>query len=115
MDIKIVKHRISVEELDKLAQESFIDMTKAVVDVEQKIMAVGGEWHADAEEVLLKAGSAQANLWGINIYPGRSPDAWIEFDSMVNLKPSLGNRSRNVENPEIREKIKKIAAKLILV
>ncbi len=115
MEIKIIKDSISKEELSRLAKEGFGDLVKAVVDVEQGIMAVGGEFHADEEVVLTeKCDSKRKNTWGINIYPEKSVDEQIEFNSMVNLKPSLGNRSRDVENPEIREKIRKIVRKLII-
>ena len=77
-------------------------------------MAVGGELHAD-EEVLLseQENSKRENTWGINLYPKKSIDNWIEFDSMINLKPSFGNRSRDVKNPETREKIINIVKKLV--
>ncbi len=123
MEIKIIKDSISRQDLIAMANEGFGDFVKAVVDVVQEIMAVGGELHAD-EEVLLteKENSRRENTWGINIYPKKpendgstsSPQEWIEFDSMINIKPSLGNRSRNVENQETRELIKKIVRKLIV-
>ena len=114
MEIKVIKNSISRRELINMASEGFGDIIKAVVDVEREIMAVGGELHSD-EEVLLteKEGSRRENTWGINIYPNKSTEDMIKFDSMINLKPALGNRSREVENPEIREKIKSIVRKLI--
>ena len=96
-----------------MAEDIFGDMVKAAVDVERKIIAIGGELHADAEAMLINYGSEQKNIWGINIYPKKSEQEWIEFDSMINLKPHYGNRSRDVENSEIREKIKSIVRKLI--
>ncbi len=116
MAIRIVKTTIKKSELLEIASEGFGDIVKAVVDVGQGIMAVGGELHAD-EEVLLteNEGSRRENTWGINIYPQKSENEWIEFDSMVNLKPHFGNRSRDVENPEIREKIRDIVKKLITI
>jgi hypothetical protein len=115
MDIKIIKDSISRQELVKMANEEFGDLVKAVVDVERGIMAVGGELHADEEVVLTeKEGSKREHTWGINIYPQKSEPEWIEFDSMINLKPHYGNRSRDVESPEIREKIKSIVSKLII-
>ena len=96
--MEIVKNKISREELRKIAQDMFGNLVKAVVDIDQKIMAVGGELHADEEALLIENGSKQINLWGINIYPDIKDDNWIEFDSMINLKPSQGNRSRGVEN-----------------
>ena len=115
MDIKIVKNSISRHELVKMANEKFGDLVKAVVDVERGIMAVGGELHADEEVVLTeKEGSKREHTWGINIYPKKSESEWIEFDSMINLKPHYNNRSRDVESSEIREKIKSIVRKLII-
>lgn len=88
-------------------------LVKAVVDCEARIMAVGGELHADEESALLDQGSVQANLWGINLYPDDRSDNWIEFNSMINLRPSQGNRSRGVEDPAIRREIKSIVAELV--
>lgn len=103
-----------MRELAEMASRGFGDVVKAVVDVEQGIMAIGGELHAD-EEVLLteRENSRRENTWGINIYPGRAEGDRIEFDSMVNLKPHFGNRSRDVENPGTREKIRSVVGKLI--
>ncbi|KKS16475.1 MAG: hypothetical protein UU71_C0001G0013 [Parcubacteria group bacterium GW2011_GWB1_41_6] len=114
MEIRIIKKPISKEELKELAKEGFGDVVKAVVDVEQEIMAVGGELHADEEILLMdKENSKRENTWGVNFYPDKSENDFIEFDSMINLKPAFGNRSRDVENSEIKIKIKKIVEKLI--
>lgn len=112
-EIKIIEKPITSDELREIAKELFGDMLKAVVDIEKKIIAVGGELHADEEAILLDNGSKQQDLWGINIYPNQPRDSWLEFDSMINIRPSQGNRSRNVENPELREKIKGIVNGLI--
>lgn len=114
-DIKIIQKPITKEELKKIAEERFGDLVKGAVDVEQEILALGGEFHMD-ESVFLyeQCQSKTDNTWGINLYPDRSGDDMIEYDSMINLKPALGNRTRNVDNQEIREKIKKIVKNLIL-
>ena len=114
MDIKIVKNHIGLNELKEMAQEEFGDVIKAVVDVAQEIMAVGGELHADEEVLLMEeTGSKRQDTWGIDLYLEKTGDDFIEFDSMINLKPHYGNRSRNVEDVKIREKIKKIIDKLV--
>ena len=125
MEIKIVKNPISKKELLEIAKEEFGDLVKAVVDIEQGIMAIGGELHADEEVLLMEQyGSKRECTWGINlypvrndisngVYPKRTEDDWIEFDSMINLKPAYGNRIRGIENSEIKEKIKKIVKKLV--
>jgi len=114
MTIKIVKDLISKEELRNIAKNQFGDLVKAVVDVRQSIMAIGGELHAD-EEVLLseQEGSQRKDTWGINLYPEKPEEEWIEFDSMVNLKPQHGNRSRGIEDAAMRQKIKGIVSRLI--
>ncbi|MBM4309219.1 MAG: hypothetical protein FJ123_21030 [Deltaproteobacteria bacterium] len=109
----IVEEPMAIKELMKIGEEGFGDMVKAVVDVERKIMAVGGELHSDEEAILLSSGSKQENLWGINLYPQKKDDEFIEFDSVINLKPSQGNRSRGIESPQIQKKIKEIVGKLI--
>jgi len=113
MEIRIVSQPISMSELAAMAAPHFLDFVKAVVDVEKRIMAVGGELHADEEVFLLERGSAQQNLWGINLYPGKTGDDFIEFDSMINLRPSQGNRSRWVDDPAIRVEISEIVARLV--
>jgi Protein of unknown function (DUF5674) len=111
--IRIVSERVTPEELKKLAAELFGDMVKGVVDVQKKIMALGGEMYADEEALLLENGSLQENLWGINLYPDESAERFIEFDSMINIRPRQGNRSRDVLDQTIREKIIEIVKKLV--
>ncbi len=101
----IVSKTLSLAELKKMAEELFGNMVKAVVDIDREIMAVGAELHADEESALLETGSKQEDLWGINIYPEMPEHERIEFDSMINLRPSQGNRTRGVDSPEIRQKI----------
>lgn len=109
-----MRDAIGRSELLRMANEEFGDLVKAVVDVGQEIMAVGGELHADEEVVLVdQCGSKREHTWGINLYPKRSGDDWIEFDSMVNLKPGLGNRSRGVEDVSLQGKIRKVVKKLV--
>jgi len=114
MEIKIIKDSINKKVLFDIAKEQFGDLVKAVVDVEQGIMAVGGQMHADEEVILMEQeGSKREHTWGINLYPGKSGEEMIEFDSIINLKPSFGNRSRSVDNSEIKEKIINIVEKLV--
>jgi hypothetical protein len=109
----IVRTRITVAELRRLAEEMFGNLVKAVVDVRQRIMALGGELHADEEGLLLEDGSSQQDLWGINLYPEFTDERWIEFDSVVNIRPSQGNRSRGVDDPAIRSTIVAIVGELV--
>ncbi len=89
-------------------------MVKIVIDIEKKIMALGGELHMDEEVLLIeKEKSKNENIWGANLYPDKEGEDFIEFDSMVNLKPAFNNRTRGVGDPAIREKIKNIVDELI--
>ncbi len=98
LGIEIVREPVTLDHLRVLAEGLFHDLVKAVVDVDRGMMAIGGELHADEEAALLDEGSRQEYLWGINLYPAEhgSP-GWIEFDSMINVRPRVGNRSRFVE------------------
>ena len=111
--MKIISEPVSLTDLKAMAQGGFGNLVKAVVDVDREIMAVDGELHADEEALLLENGSQQKNLWGINIYPELEGANRIEFDSMINIRPSRGNRSRGVDNMEIREKIIQVVQNLI--
>ena len=91
----------------------FGNMVKAVVDIEKKIMVVDAELHADEEALLIEKGSKQTGLWGINIYPDLQGEARIEYDSMINIKPSQGNRNRGIGDPVVREKITAIVNNLV--
>jgi hypothetical protein len=112
-EIRIVTTAISRAELLGIAAGTFGDFVKAVVDLDRGIIAVGGELQADEEALLLNNGSTQENLWGINIYPELSGDDMIEFDSMINVRPREGNRSRTVEDPSKRGAIVKLVMTMV--
>ena len=112
--IQILRSPIRRHELQQIADTLFGDLVKAVVDIQRGVMAVGGELHADEEAALLEEGSKQQDLWGINIYPRLDIDAMIEFDSMINVRPSQGNRSRSVEDAGTQQRIKHLVGKLIV-
>jgi len=113
MPIKIIKDTISKSELSEIARNQFGDFVKAVVDIKKKIMAIGGELHADEETLLLEHGSRQENLWGINLYPNQTGDDWIEFDSMINVRPSQQNYSRRVQDLDIQKRLIHIVNTLV--
>jgi len=103
--MQIIAKTITITELKTIAGELFGDMVKAVVDVERQVLAIDAELHADLEAVLLQDGSKQSNLWGINFYPDVRGEDFLEFDSMINVRPSQGNRSRGVEDKNLQKKI----------
>jgi len=111
--MKIVADKITITELGQLAEQVFGDMVKAVVDIERDKMAVGADMHSDEEALLLEDGSKQQDLWGINLYPGNAGGDFIEFDSLINIRPSQDNRSRGVDDAVIRGKIAALVNKLV--
>lgn len=114
-ELHIIENPITRAELKKIAEERFGDLVKGAVDIEKGIMVLGGELHIDeALKLVEKFQSKSQDIWGFNLYPEKMEDDMIEFDSMINLKPDLGNRSRGVDSPEVQEKIKNIVGKLIV-
>lgn len=111
--MKIIAETITLDELKLMADSMFGDMVKAVVDVDREVIAVNAELHSDLEAKLLENGSQQKHLWGINFYPDIQGDDFLEFDSMINMRPSQGNMSRGVDNEEVRMKISGIVDKKV--
>ncbi len=97
---------ISISELRSMSDKMFGNIVKAVVDIDKNLMVIDAEMHVDEEQFLLENGSSQNSLWGINLHPANyGKDNFIEYDSMINIRPKQKNMSRNVENSEIRNKI----------
>ena len=113
LGLQFVREPLARADLAAIAARGFGDMIKAVVDVERGIMAIGAELHADEEAALLDDGSRQPDLWGINLYPGDTGDTWIEFDSMINVRPAQGNRSRGVDDEATRAEIRRVVGTLV--
>lgn len=111
--MKIVE-RITVEELSVMSENMSEPLVKGVVDIARRLLVVDAGLHADEELLLLEQGSEQANLWGINLWPESfGTDGFIEFDSMINIRPAQNNRSRGVEDPVIRQLIYEIVAEKV--
>lgn len=112
----ILNSSTSIDELRPLASHFFGDMVKAVADVDRNLLALDAELHSDLEALLLSEGSKQEHLWGFNLYPElplSDPD-FIEYDSLINIRPWQGNRGRDIEDPQVRGKIEHIIKTLIV-
>jgi hypothetical protein len=112
-DVLLLDRRIEAAELARVVGAHFEDMVKYVVDVERGLIAIGGEMHADAEQVLLEAGSRQADLWGANYYPGRGPTECIEYTALINIRPTAGNRGMELQDPALRDRVRDITFALV--
>ena len=102
-DILVSDQPIDPAQLRELVDRFFGDMVKLVVDVRRRLVAVGGELHADAEAMLLERDSKQADLWGANYYPGLGPDDSLQFTALINIRPAQDNPAMEVQDPAIRE------------
>lgn len=109
MEIKIIKSKISRKELGSLVESGFI---KGVVDVGKEIIALGGELHSDAEQILLNENSKQEDLWGFNIDLNKTPRQ-VEYISLINVRSAQDNPKMKIVNPEIKEQVEKVIKKLM--
>jgi hypothetical protein len=109
MKVYIIRQPATEKEIREMLEElgTYI---KLAVDVERKVLAGGGEYHADCEEVLLEDGSRQEDIWGVDWYPESKA---VEFVALINIRPRQDNRGMEVENPELRAKIEMIVRKLL--
>lgn len=108
-----VKNKATMPELKQMAKNRFGNFVKAVVDIKKEVIVLDAEMHADQEQLLLEKNSQQKDLWGINLYPDIKNEDFIEFDSMINLRPSQNNRTRGIDDLKTRKTIIKIVNKLI--
>ena len=114
LNMIILKDRLTVSQLSVIAAALFGDMIKAVGDVRSGILAIDAELHSDLEQLLLENGSHQEDLWRFNIYPEVEGDDFIEFDSLINIRPRQNNRSRNVEDESIQLRIREIVNNFVI-
>jgi len=113
--MKQVKPTVSVSELQEMATKMYGNLVKAVVDIEKSILVVDAEMHVDIEQFLLERGSAQQNLWGINLHPAKfGTSDFIEFDSMINIRPRQNNMSRDVEDTNVRGSITLVVNEMVV-
>jgi hypothetical protein len=113
VEILILNEPIAKDALARLVRDGFGDMVKFVVDVERRLLAAGGELHADAEQLLLEKGSRQEDLWGANYYPGRGPLECVEYTSLINIRPAQGNRSMEIQDGAVRETVRQLAHEVL--
>lgn len=107
-------NKLSIAELDEMAQNMYGNLVKAVVDIEKNLLVVDAPMHVDQEQFLLESGSEQKNLWGINLHPAKfGTGDFVEFDSMINIRPRANNMSRSVEDPLLREKLREVVLGII--
>ncbi|MDO8504611.1 MAG: DUF5674 family protein [Candidatus Liptonbacteria bacterium] len=113
MNIKIIDKKITDSELREIAKDYYGEMVKGVVDIEREIIAMGGEYHMDANVVLIENGSKQPDIWGFNWYFDKNGDERIEYVSLINIRPGQGNRAMEVQDASLRDKMKAIILKYL--
>lgn len=112
-EIKIFSEPVDLVTVTQMANDTFGYFVKGVVDIEKKILGLGGELHSDIEELLLGHGSIQQNLWGINLHPNEEWPEMVEFDSLINIRPRQNNRSRYVEDEGTRDEIIRLLDEMV--
>ena len=105
--MQIVENIITRAALTEMGRRSFGDMVKAVVDVNCGVVAIDDPLHADLEGLLLQEGSSPEDLWGISLYPDEE-ERFLDFFSVINLRPNGKNPSCTVQDPAIRNRIREI-------
>lgn len=114
MEMRYIDKPVTIVEVAEMAKNQFGEMIKAVVDVQQNVMVLGGDLHADEEQQLLERGSLQSDLWGVNLYPAKfGTESFVEFDSMINIRPSHNNRTRGVQDEATRTHIRRVVDSLV--
>lgn len=108
MSLHLLEKPVSMNDVRVFAQEDYGTMIKGTVDIVENKVAIGGDYHMETCELLVEHGSSHQNIWGFNIRFEENQAGILEFDSLVNIKPALGNKSRSVENPEVIEKATEI-------
>ncbi|MGV8124590.1 MAG: DUF5674 family protein [Candidatus Xenobiia bacterium LiM19] len=111
--IRIIRRKIKNRKLREFLDKPFTEMVKCVVDIERKVVALGGELHVDAEQLLLEDGSSQADIWGANIYPDAPPPDRIDCTALMNIRPSQNNRAMEIQDEAVRIRMKAVIKKLI--
>lgn len=111
--ILFLSEKIAPADLRRLVAAPFGNMVKFVADVERQVIAIGGQMHADAEQLLLDAGSDQRELWGGNYYPGFGPDECIEYTSLINIRPAQGNAGMELMDEDLRGRIRSLILSLV--
>jgi Protein of unknown function (DUF5674) len=106
--ILLIRSRATRQQIDVMLVEHRF-FIKIAVDVDRLILAGGGEMHFDCEQMLLNEGSRQENIWGAGFMPETQK---ITYDSLINIR-SRQNRSMEILDPAMREKIDQIIYELL--
>ena len=107
MGIVIVKTGVSKKDFEE-AKEDYGIYIKITADIEMGSVALGGEYHADAEKILLKGGSKQENIWGGGI---NLETKTFETNAIVNLR-SGKNDSTEILNNDVKKRFLSLAGKV---
>jgi hypothetical protein len=113
MEIRIITDSITIDEVKELAKLWYGEMIKGVVDIERDIIALGGEFHRDANDVLIENGSKQSDVWGFNVWLSKSKKDWLEYNSLINIRPAQNNRLMDIEDDVLRDKMRVIIERII--
>jgi hypothetical protein len=107
--IYILRDKATSAQVAEMLKE-YESMIKIVVDIRRRNLAAGGEMPSDCESVLIDDGSEQDDLWGANWYPAEQR---IAFESLINIRPRLGNRNILIQDAGIRKEVESITREIL--
>lgn len=114
MRAQIIREKVSKAELERITKENYGEMVKVDVDIKREVLTIGGEWHSEGDELLSRDGSSREDVWGTDFYPWRKAEKRIEYNSLINIKPSIGHRKMEIQNNKVKQKVREIIEKLLL-
>ena len=103
---RIIREAMTAAEVRRLADETFGDMVKIVVDVDKGSLAAGGMLHADSEALLIEEASEQSNLWGANYFPNKDQGSRLEYTALINIRPEDEDPDQYLRSESLREKVR---------
>ena len=110
----IVRRKLAPEKLVEIVQNNHEEMAKVDVDIERRILSIGGEWHSEGEELLVQDGSKSTDVWGTNLYPWKVPHERVVYHLLINLKPVLGHREMEIKDAALQKRIRGVINELLL-
>ncbi len=107
--IHIIQTTASKEQIEEMLEE-LDPIIKLAVDISRKVLAGGGQMHADCEAILIEDGSIQEHIWGANWIPDTQT---VEFEALINIRPNQQNLSMTIQDPEIEQQVENITKQLL--
>ncbi len=107
--VHVIRSKATTQQMVEML-ETLNTYVKLAVDIRRGVLAGGGVMHADCESALLEDGSQQEDVWGADWTPASQQ---VTFESLINIRPRQGNRSLDIQDPNIRSRVAQITLDLL--